>query len=141
MAYYLMALAPVGYWVTNRIVKTTSDKLFRLEPLREEELDVEGLVETTNGLLKMYSSMPENHPAYVSKTLLERSMESLETNITFAKYKNRKYWGWADFSKENKKIHLDVKKLEKRLSRFIEIIQITSSASDFNHQTVRIVRE
>ena len=133
-----MALAPVGYWLTHRIVKTTSDKLFTLEPLKEEELDVDGLIETTKGLLKLYAMMQEDHPAFVSKELLAKSIESIETNIKFAKYKNNKYWGWADFRKENKKIHLEVKKLEKRLSRFISMINITTKGSDFNRQVVRL---
>ena len=137
MAYYMMMMAPLGYYVTKRIVNGFSDRVLTLEPLLDEDLDVEGLLETAKGILSMYSAMQEDHPAFVSKELITNSVETLERHIRFAKQKSKRYYGWADFHKENKRIKTEVRKLEKRLSRFISTIQISVRGSEFNTLRVR----
>ena len=136
-----MALAPVGYYVTNQLVKNAVKYVsFEFEPLREEEYDVDGLLETGKGILKLYSGMEDNHVAFVSKELIAKSIETIERHITFAKHKKSKYWGWADFRKENQRIHIEVKKFEKRLSRFISLVQIRVPGKEFNTSRVILSR-
>lgn len=136
-----MALAPVGYYVTNQVVKNAVKYAsFEFEPLREEEFDVEGLIETGKGILKLYSGMQEDHVAFVSKELIAKSIETIERHITFAKHKKSRYWGWADFTKENKRIHIEVKKFEKRLARFISLVQIRVEGKEFNTSRVILSR-
>jgi len=119
MAYLL--LLPVAYYstqhVANKLFNITSDYVLESEALRDES---QALVIAVTSVLSKFKDMGDTHPAFKSKVLVEKGIDSLNymSNTT------REKWFQKNYHSENIKLKHLQEELERRLRLFLLVVQL-----------------
>ena len=96
----------------------TSDYVLESEVLHD---DSKALLAATNTILKKYTEMSEDHPAYTSKKLVEEGVDSLE----YASKSTKQRWFQRNYHHENQMLQRLQSDLERRLRLFLMVVKDT----------------
>jgi len=140
--YYPMAAAGTYFLGRNILLRGTSYAIdYLLNANADPYIKETHTVQTIHGMLKTYSNLPKEHPAYESKCAVEHALRDLQDVVHRARLRLSVHesgwitrWRCFDASKDNACIEKKARELMSRLDIFTKLINLNVICIPCNNQ-------